>query len=270
VSPSLAAHRVHVRHSGADRNALRDVSLALRPGEILALVGPNGSGKSTLLAALGRELGASSGEVRLDGAPAARLTSRRFARHVARLPQEPETPEGLTVEALAAFGRTPHRGLLGAPGPRDRRAIADALAAVSLGNLRHRKLETLSGGERRRAWLAMVLAQEPDVLLLDEPTAALDLRHQWEVLTLLRALNAERQVSIAVSLHDLEQAAFVAHRMAVLFRGRLYAAGKPEEVVDEAMLLDVFGVAATATWEDGDVGGLRIRVHGPGDPLRSL
>jgi iron complex transport system ATP-binding protein len=270
VSETLEARRLHVRHPGGDRDALRDVTLALQPGEILALVGPNGSGKSTLLAALGRELRVRQGRALLGGRPVAELTPRRFARRVARLPQDPVTPEGLRVEDLVALGRHPHRGFFAAMGARDRDAIGDALDAVSLAGHRKRKLETLSGGERRRAWLAMVLAQEPEVLLLDEPTAALDLRHQWELLALLRELNAERQVSIVASLHDLEQAAGIAHRMAVLFRGRVYAVGKPADVVDEPMLLDVFGVEARVSPERDQGRGLRIQVLGPGDPLRSL
>lgn len=267
MTPLLSAERVHLRPDGAERDAVRDVSLGVDAGQIVALVGPNGSGKSTLLAGLGRELAPRQGVVRLEGRDAARIGRRRFARRVARLPQEPACPEGLSVETLVFAGRHPHVGFLAPHAGSDRRAVGDALAAMGLEDLRTRRVETLSGGERRRAWLAMVLAQQTDVLLLDEPTAALDLRHQWEVLALLARASRERGLALVLSLHDVEQAASLAQRIAVLHRGRLYAAGPPEACIGEEMLRDVFGVDARVTKEDG---ALRIRVRGPADPVRAL
>ncbi|MEB2311702.1 MAG: ABC transporter ATP-binding protein [Polyangiaceae bacterium] len=267
TAPLLEGRRLFLRHPQAERDALRDVSLAVFPGEIVALVGPNGSGKSTLLAGLARELVPRSGEVRFAGRRIDTLPRRRLARRVARLPQDPAVPEGLSVEALVANGRHPHVGALAPLGPGDRAAVRAALQAMDLLELRARPVETLSGGERRRAWLAMVLAQEPELLLLDEPTAALDLRHQWEVLAILARLNRERGLTLVVSLHDLGQAAGVAHRLAILHRGRLYAAGPPERILSEETLRDVFAVDARLTKEDGAVA---VRVRGPADPLRSL
>jgi iron complex transport system ATP-binding protein len=263
----LAAERVHLRPPGAERDVVRDVSLAVAPGEIVALVGPNGSGKSTLLAALARSLRPRAGSVRLAGTDVWRQSARAFARQVARLPQDPVCAEGLRVEQLVAAGRHPHRSALAPLGPVDRAAVREAIAALELGDLRARTLETLSGGERRRAWIALALAQETPVLLLDEPTAALDVRHQWDVLARLARINQDRAVAIVVSLHDLEQAAALAHRVAVLHRGRLYAAGAPERVLDEQALCDVFGVAARVTKEDGR---LRVQVLRPADPVRAL
>ncbi len=263
----LEAERLHLRHSGADRDAVRDVSLRIERGEIVALVGPNGSGKSTLLAGLARELPPRAGKVRFDGVELHLLPRRRLAQRMARLPQDPAVPEGLTVEALVRNGRHPYVGSFGAYDARDDRAQRDALAAMDLLDLRTRTIETLSGGERRRAWLAMVLAQEPELLLLDEPTAALDLRHQWEVLALLAQTNRERGLTIVVSLHDLEQAAALAHRVAVMHRGRLYATGDPARLLAEETLRDVFAVDARVSQQDGV---LAIRVCGPSDPLRSL
>jgi len=263
----LEATRLHLRHAQADRDAVRDVTLAVAPGEIVALVGPNGSGKSTLLAGLAREIAPRAGRVCFDGTPLERWPRRRLARRVARLPQDPAVPEGLTVAGLVANGRHPHVAPLAAFSTRDHAAVREALAAMELGDLRTRPLETLSGGERRRAWIAMVLAQEPELLLLDEPTAALDLRHQWEVLEFLARANRERGLTIVVSLHDLEQAAGLAHRLAILHRGRLYAAGAPERCLGEEMLRDVFAVDARVGKDDGR---LTLRVRGPGDPLRSL
>jgi iron complex transport system ATP-binding protein len=267
VTALLQAERLHLRHDGADRDAVRDVSIAIERGEIIALVGPNGSGKSTLLAGLARELTPRSGTVRFEGVELRLLPRRKLARRMARLPQDPAVPEGLTVEALVRNGRHPYVGSFGAYDARDDRAQREALAAMDLVDLRARAVESLSGGERRRAWLAMVLAQEPELLLLDEPTAALDLRHQWEVLALLARTNRERGLTIVVSLHDLEQAAALAHRVAVMHRGRLYATGAPEGLLAEEMLRDVFAVDARVTRDDG---ALAIRVCGPSDPLRSL
>jgi iron complex transport system ATP-binding protein len=267
MSRHLSARRVHARYPAGEWDALRDLSLTVYPGEILALVGPNGSGKSTALAVLGRCLAPRLGAVRLDGADPWGLSHRRFARAVARLPQHPSCAEGLTVEDLVCSGRTPHRRFLGPPSRADHAAVRAALRATDLLDLRHRRMETLSGGERRRAWLATVLAQEAAVLLLDEPTAALDLRYQSEILELLRRLTHGRQITIVVVLHDLEQAARLADRIAVMHRGRLYEVGPPDRCIHEDMLRDVFGVAARLSRDEGR---LRICVRGPCTPTRHL
>ncbi|HEV7735186.1 MAG TPA: ABC transporter ATP-binding protein [Candidatus Binatia bacterium] len=264
---ALALEGVHTRHPLAERDALRDLSLSVQRGEILALVGPNGSGKSTALATLGRSLAPRLGAVLLDGGDALTLPPRAFARRVARLPQSPICPEGITVSELVHGGRHSHRGFLQPLRDVDLAAAREAMRATDVLDLRHRRMETLSGGERRRAWLSMVLCQESPLLLLDEPTAALDLRHQRELLSLLRRLNAERQVTIVVVIHDLEQAAWIAHRVAVLHRGRLYAVGTPADALREDTLRDVFGVEARVTSDDD---GLAVRVLGPCDPLRFL
>jgi iron complex transport system ATP-binding protein len=266
MSAALRLDGVHVRHPGSDRDALRDLALGVERGEILALVGPNGSGKSTALATLGRALAPRLGRVLDDGRDVRSLGARAFARRVARLPQQPVCPEGLTAAELVESGRHPHRGFLAPLGVDDRAVVRESMRATDVLDLRHRKVETLSGGERRRVWLAMVLAQQAPLLLLDEPTAALDLRHQREVLALLRRLGRERTTMVVV-LHDLEQAAWVADRVAVLHRGRLYAAGAPAACIVPDMLRDVFGVAARVS-EDAD--GLAVRVLGSADPLRAL
>lgn len=267
MNAPLSGHRLRLRPRGADRDVVRDVSLALRQGEILALVGPNGSGKSTLLSALARALAPRAGELRLQDTDAASLSRRRFARRVAFLPQQPEVAQGVTVEDLVAQGRHAHRDLLGGEGPEDRRAVEAALGAAQVQELRRRSVETLSGGERRRVWLALPLAQQAPVLLLDEPTSALDLRHQWEVLALLARLNREQGLTQCIVLHDLEQAAALAHRVVVLHRGRVYASGAPEVCLSEETLRDVWAVDARVTKEDGF---LRLRVRGPADPVRHL
>jgi iron complex transport system ATP-binding protein len=265
--PALRARGLHVRHRKAEHDAVRDLDLAIRSGEILALVGPNGSGKSTALTALGRGIAAREGRVLLGEGDVWRKTARAFARSVARLPQGAEAPEGLAVSELVASGRHAHLPWLGSPGPEDLAAMREALRAVDVLDLRTRKMETLSGGERKRAWIAMVLCQQAPILLLDEPTAALDLRHQHELLALLKELNRTRGVTIVVVLHDLEHAAFVADRVAIMHRGRLYDVGPPDECITASMLQDVFGVEARVTTEDGR---LTVRVLGTADPGRHL
>jgi iron complex transport system ATP-binding protein len=239
----------------------------VRAGEILVLLGPNGSGKSTLLAVLGGEITPRQGRVLLDGQDVRGMSRKRFARRVARLPQEPACPEGILVSSIVASGRHPHRSYFAPLGAHDRTAIASALSAMGLSDLAHRPIERLSGGERRRVWLAMVLAQEAELLLLDEPTAALDLRHQWEVLDVLARASRDRGVGVVAALHDLEQAAALAHRVAVMQRGRIYDQGPPERVLREETIRDVYQVDTRVAKEDG---ALRVRVRGPADPIRSL
>jgi iron complex transport system ATP-binding protein len=245
---------------------VRDVHLAVTAGEVLCLVGPNGSGKSTTLAALARDLRPRRGRVELDGDDVWSLNRREFARRVARLPQEPHCPEGLTVEDLVAAGRNPHARWLRPLSRCDRDTVHEALAWMDLVDLRLRPLETLSGGERRRAWIAMVLCQEADVLLLDEPTAGLDLRQQWEVLRLLRRINRERGTTVVLVLHDLAQAVEIADRVAVFARGRVYEVGAPACTLCRETLLDVFGVEAELV--PAAAGAAHLRVYRPGEPHR--
>lgn len=267
VQKGLRAERIHVRHEGGERDVLRDVSVHLEPGEILALVGPNGSGKSTLLAALAGELAPHRGAVSLDGEPCHRMARRRFARRVARLPQEPQAPPGMLVRELVRLGRFAHRSPLAALGLEDEGRVQWAMRRLEIDDFASRPVMTLSGGERRRAWLAMVLAQGAGIVLLDEPTAALDLLHEWEILELLREINREEGISIVVSLHDLAHAARIAHRSVVLHRGRVYDMGPPEVCLDPDLLRDVFRVEAELVGEDAD---RRILVKGRGLPIRSL
>ncbi len=255
MSEALVATEVHARHPASDRDALRDVTLGVARGEILVLVGPNGSGKSTTLAVLANQLRPRRGEVRLDGTDVRRIGRRRLARQVAHLPQQPACPEGLTVEQLAFCGRHPHRRRFAAVDRRDHEVVRAALDAVDATALREREVQTLSGGERRRAWLAMALSQEAEIMLLDEPTAALDLRHRHELLALLLRLRADEDRTLVVVLHDLDEAAAIADRVAVMQGGRLYDLGPPRRCIGSRMLRDVFGVVAEVAWE-----GKRVRV----------
>ncbi len=238
---------------------ISNLDLEVRRGEIVALVGANASGKSTLLAALARSLAPRGGSVRLGGADVYSLGRREHARRVARLPQEPTCAAGLTVESLALLGRHPHGPPLAGPSAADHARAEAALRELRLLELRARPVESLSGGERRRAWLALVLAQDTEVLLLDEPSAGLDLRHRFELLELLRRVNRERGVTIVCALHELDDAARLADRVAVLARGQLIAFGPPRESLTPEVLLAAFGVEAALRWDDD---GLSLRVTG--------
>ncbi len=236
----LVVRDLHAAYDG--HPVLRGVTLALRRGEVLGVVGPNGAGKSTLLRVITRLLPATRGRVYLAGRDVGRLSRGALARSVAVVPQGAVLPAGYRVEALVAMGRTPHLGLWRAPGEDDRRAVEGALTATGLLELRERPVEALSGGERQRVLLARALAQDPDVLLLDEPTSHLDLRFQAEVLRITRR-EAARGRSALVVLHDLNLAARACDRVAVVRGGRVVACGTPGEVLTAGLIASVYGAA---------------------------
>ncbi len=226
-----------------ERDVLRGLDCELPAGQITAIVGANACGKSTLLRAFARLLTPTAGAVLLDGADIATLPTRDVARRVGFLPQAPLAPEGLTVEDLVWRGRFPHRRLGRPPSDHDRERVEWALGATGVADLRERPLDRLSGGQRQRVWIALALAQDTGVLLLDEPTTYLDLAHQLEVLDLLADLH-EQGRTIGLVLHDLNHACRYAHHLVAMRDGTVYAAGAPAEIVDEALVQDVFGVTA--------------------------
>ncbi|GAA2621082.1 siderophore ABC transporter ATP-binding protein CdtA [Streptomyces axinellae] len=249
-----------VAYDGID--VVHEAALALRPGEITALVGPNGSGKSTLLRTLARLQRARHGTLTLDAATdGLALTSREFARHVALLTQGRPTPGGLTVRDLVEFGRYPHRGRWGGQDRGGGAAVDRALAMTGVADLAERGAEHLSGGQLQRVWLASCLAQETGVLLLDEPTTYLDLRYQVELLDLIRDLADEHAIAVGVVLHDLDQAAAVADRIALLHAGRITADGAPAHVLTPERLTDAYGIRIDVT-TDPLTGRLRTRAIG--------
>ncbi|MET8556498.1 ABC transporter ATP-binding protein [Streptomyces sp. NPDC004959] len=241
----LTATGVCVAYDRAE--VLRDAALSLRPGEVTALVGPNGSGKSTLLRTLARLQRARAGQVRLeedgtDHVDALALAPKQFARRVALLTQQRPTPGGLRVRDVVEFGRYPYQGRWGGTDPEGAAAIERAMRLTGVGDLAERAVEQLSGGQLQRVWLAGCLAQETGVLLLDEPTTYLDLRYQVELLDLVRDLADEHAIAVGVVLHDLDQAAAVADRIALLCDGRVVADGTPEEVLLSERLTEVYGI----------------------------
>ncbi len=237
-----------VAYDGVD--VVHDVAITLRPAEVAALVGPNGSGKSTLLRTLARLQQPRTGSLTLDGgtedaADCIALSAREFARRIALLTQSRPTPSGLTVRDVVEFGRYPYRGRWGRADPGGTEAVARALALTGLEQLSGRGVDHLSGGQLQRVWLAGCLAQETGVLLLDEPTTYLDLRYQVELLDLIRDLADDHGIAVGVVLHDLDQAAAVADRVALLHDGRIVADGTPEEVLTPDRLTEVYGIRIT-------------------------
>jgi len=228
------------------------LSLDVPDGSFTVLVGPNASGKSTLLHALGRMLRPRAGAVLLDGHDIARTPSRHVARRLGLLPQSPVAPDAITVADLVSRGRYPHQGLLRRWSPADQAAVEEAVALAGVADLAGRGVDELSGGQRQRVWLAVALAQQTPVLLLDEPTTYLDIAHQVEVLDLLERLHAGGRTLVAV-LHDLNQAARYATHLVALHAGRVVAAGPPAEVVTAELVERVFGLPVRVI-EDPETG----------------
>jgi iron complex transport system ATP-binding protein len=235
---------------------VHDLTLAIPDGRITALVGPNASGKSTLLRALARLLRPRTGTVLLDGSDIHRLPSREVATRLGLLPQAPLAPDGLTVEELVGRGRHPHQRWFQQWSREDEAAVERALALTGTGDLRHRPVDALSGGQRQRAWIAMALAQETPLLLLDEPTTWLDLAHQIEVLDLLHRLNREEGRTIVLVIHDLNLACRYADHLVAMAGGRVRVVGRPVDVVSAAMVEEIFGIPCRVL--DDPVGGVPV------------
>ncbi|MCP3760503.1 ABC transporter ATP-binding protein [Streptomyces sp. TBY4] len=227
-----------------DRVVVDELNLTIPDGKVTVIVGPNACGKSTTLRALGRLLRPRSGTVVLDGEALSSLPTRRIARAVGLLPQSPTAPEAITVADLVARGRQPHQHWWQQWSEADERAVVDAMARTSVSDLADRPVDALSGGQRQRVWIAMALAQDTDILLLDEPTTFLDIAHQVEVLDLVRRLNHERGRTVVAVLHDLNQAARYADHLVAMKSGRVVAEGPPSSIVTAALVQEVFGLAS--------------------------
>ncbi|TDO63878.1 iron complex transport system ATP-binding protein [Kribbella sp. VKM Ac-2571] len=240
---------------GADAPVVDGLTLEVPPGQLTAVVGPNGSGKSTLLRGMSRLLTPASGRVLLDGKDIHQLPARELARKLGVLPQGPVTPEGITAAELVSRGRHPHRGLFGRLTSDDDVAINEALQAVELTELRDRPVDQLSGGQRQRVWIAMVLAQGTQHLLLDEPTTYLDLAHAVDVMNVVHAAATTGRTVVAV-LHDLTLAAQYADHLVVMGDGQIAAQGRPVDVLTATLLDEVFGLKATVV----EVGGAPVVV----------
>ncbi len=224
------------------RPILRDVSFSVQTGERVALIGPNGAGKSTLLRVVAGILRPNAGRVELGGEPVASLDRTAIARRLAVVPQQTALPFSMRVEEVVALGRLPHEDALRGTRPVDRAAVAEAIDRVGLGHLLGRDARELSLGERQLVLLALAVAQESPVLLLDEPTVHLDLRHQVEAMELMRDLNERDGTTLVAVLHDLALASHFFPRLVLLDHGRLVGDGTPDQVLTDERVREVFGV----------------------------
>ena len=237
---------------------LREVSLEVNPGEWLGLLGPNGAGKSTLLKAIAGLI-AHSGDVGLRGVDSVELPHRDRARFVAFVPQEPVFPPGMTVTEYVLLGRTPHLPYLGSEGSRDLAVVRYAVELLDLGLLAHRNVGTLSGGERRRVALARAIAQEADILLLDEPTGALDIGQGQNALELIGYLRKQRPMTIITAMHDLTLAGQFADRLLMMAGGRIVADGPAEQVLTAEYIREFYQANVEVVSVNSGVAVLPIR-----------
>jgi iron complex transport system ATP-binding protein len=225
-----------------ERTVVDGVSTTLPTGKVTVVVGANACGKSTLLRGMARLLKPRAGEVLLDGKSIHGIPTKEVARTLGLLPQNPLSPEGVTVVDLVGRGRTPHQGRFHRWSAQDEAAVAHALEVTGTLDLADRVVDELSGGQRQRVWIAMALAQETDLLLLDEPTTYLDVAHQVEVLDLLRDLNSTRGTTVVMVLHDLNLAARYADHLVAMRAGRVVAEGAPGDVITQDLVREVFGM----------------------------
>jgi iron complex transport system ATP-binding protein len=249
-SARLRAERLELAYD--QRTVVRDLDLAVADGSFTVIVGPNACGKSTLLRALSRMLKPRGGQVLLDGQQIGSRPSKQVARELGLLPQSPIAPDGITVADLVARGRYPHQRLLRQWSREDERAVQTAMDATHVCDLSERIVDELSGGQRQRVWLAMALAQETPLLLLDEPTTFLDIAHQMEVLDLCAKLHAGGRTLVAV-LHDLNHACRYATHLIAMREGAIVAQGDPRAIVDAQLVEQVFGLPCRVI-EDPETG----------------
>ena len=238
----LSLENISLGYSKTDM-VLNSIDFDVADGEYVAIVGPNGSGKSTLLRAIAGTLRPMAGTVRLNGRDVKTRSHRSLARKIAFLPQSPTAPGDYTIKDLVSYGRFPHLNWTGSMTRKDWDIVNDALERTHLTSLTTRYISTLSGGERQRAWIAMALAQQPEVLILDEPTTYLDISFQFEVLELIRALNASLNITILMVIHDLNQAARFSRRIIALNQGRVVVDGPPEKLLQPKMIEDIFHIS---------------------------
>ncbi|MCF3944496.1 ABC transporter ATP-binding protein [Oceanobacillus alkalisoli] len=245
----LVTKRLDFEHSTAFQ--LEDINLSIQKGEIVSLVGPNGSGKSTLLRLMSRLISPKSGEILLVGKAIKSMKTEDVAKKLAMLPQMLDHQLDLTVAELVEFGRYPHRGAYSKLTTEDKKVTQWAIEITKLQSFRNRMLHSLSGGERQRAWIAMAIAQRPEILLLDEPTTFLDISHQLEVMELVKDLNENFGMTVVMVLHDINQAARYSERMIVLKNGKVLYDSTPTDVLRREMFQSVFGIDANIYKESG-------------------
>jgi len=232
-----------------DTLIVRELNMQIPEGKITSIIGANGCGKSTILKAVGRILKPKKGVVHLSGQDISKMPTKEIAKKMAILPQTPTAPSGLTVGELVAYGRFPHQKGFGNLTEEDKRIVKWALTATKLSEFERREVDALSGGQRQRVWIAMALAQQTDLILLDEPTTYLDLAHQLEVLKLLYELNRNQKCTIVMVLHDLNLAARFSDYIIAIQKGAIIKHGTPEEVMTPEVLRKTFNINADVVIE---------------------
>lgn len=245
---ALYGTELSISYATSDGPVVECDRLDIPAGEITALVGPNGSGKSTVLKSLSDHLPPDTGQIVLNGRAVQKYGGKELARELGHLSQEHTSMNGITVEELAYHGRYPYRGFFESVSETDREMVERALSLAGVSHLREIQVGNLSGGQKQLAWIAMVLAQDTDTLLLDEPTTFLDLHHQLRVMETITQLNEDEEVTVAVVLHDIAQAARFADYLIALDDGTVYDWGPPQDVVTEELLADVFNVDAAVSY----------------------
>lgn len=241
----------HLNLFRSESFSINDVSLQLKKGEIVSIIGANGSGKSTILRLLTKLITPDDGYIYLEGKKIDEMSQKIIAQKLTMLPQVHDHHIDLTVYDLIKYGRNPYHKWYEGTRPEDKDIIEFAISATNLEHMRHRLLQSLSGGERQRAWIAMSLAQMPDILLLDEPTTYLDISHQLEVMELIKRLNDENGITVVMVLHDLNQAARYSHRLIAMKNGTIVHQGSPNEVFCKDFFEEVFGINVSIYHDKG-------------------
>lgn len=225
-----------------NKTVIQGVSLVIPSNKISVIIGANACGKSTLLKTLARLIKPTSGNITLDGKSIGKIPPKQLARVLGLLPQSPIVPEGISVADLVGRGRFPHQSLLSGWTKKDYEAVAEAMRIMDITELANRNIDELSGGQRQRVWIAMALAQQTDILFLDEPTTFLDITYQIEILDLLTDLNRKHGTTIVMVLHDINSSARYADYIFALRQGKLMAEGEPSNVITSTLVKDIFGL----------------------------
>ncbi|CAH1220528.1 putative siderophore transport system ATP-binding protein YusV [Paenibacillus auburnensis] len=224
------------------KTVIHDVSLVIPSNKISVIIGSNGCGKSTLLKTMARLIKPTSGKITLDGKAISKIPPKQLARVIGLLPQSPIVPEGISVADLVGRGRYPHQSLLSGWSKKDYEAVAEAMTLMDITEFANHNIDELSGGQRQRVWIAMALAQQTDILFLDEPTTFLDITYQVEILDLLTDLNRKHGTTIVMVLHDINLSARYADHIFALHNGKLVAEGEPSQVITDTLVKDIFGL----------------------------
>lgn len=232
---------------------IEDMTLSIPKGEISIIIGGNGCGKSTLLKTIARINKPKNGDIFINDKNIKNIKEKNIAKEVAFLPQGPICPDGLTVRELVAFGRFPHQKMIGGLTSHDKEVIEWAIKETGLSEFADRGVENLSGGQRQRAWIAMTLAQETEIIMLDEPTTYLDMSYQLEVLQVLQKLNKEKKITVVIVLHELNNACRFANNIIGLKKGKIICQGRPMDVINKETLKEIYGIEAVlGTSENGE------------------